>query len=147
MTTYLKNLEFRLLCKKHKLLGNCSTFFIMDGGAGALALAEAVVRAAEIPGRFRFLYPLGLTIKEKIEKICTEIYRADGVDYLPEAERKIELCTRLGFGNLPLCMAKTPLSLSHDPSLKGAPTGFCIPIRDIHASVGAGFLYPMVGEM
>ena len=119
----------------------------MDGGAGALALAEAVVRAAETPGRFRFLYPLDLTIKEKIEKICTEIYRADGVDYLPEAERKIELYTRLGFENLPLCMAKTHLSFSHDPNLKGAPTGFRIPIRDIHASVGAGFLYPMVGEM
>lgn len=119
----------------------------MDGGKGALALAEAVVRAVGQPGRFNFLYPLELSIKEKIEIICKEIYRADGVDYLPDAERKIELYTRLGFGSLPLCMAKTHLSFSHDPALKGAPTGFRIPIRDVHASVGAGFIYPLVGEM
>ncbi|MGB8212210.1 MAG: formate--tetrahydrofolate ligase [Anaerolineales bacterium] len=119
----------------------------MDGGAGAKALAEAVVKAAEQPSRFQFLYPVDLSIKEKIEKVCTEIYGADGVDYLPEAEQKIRLYTKLGFNKLPLCMAKTHLSFSHDPALKGAPTGFRIPIRDIHASVGAGFLYPMVGEM
>jgi methylenetetrahydrofolate dehydrogenase (NADP+) / methenyltetrahydrofolate cyclohydrolase / formyltetrahydrofolate synthetase len=119
----------------------------MDGGAGAKALAEAVVKAAEHPGRFQFLYSLDLTIKEKIEKICMEIYRADGVDYLPEAEKRIELYTRLGFDKLPVCMAKTHLSFSHDPALKGAPTGFRIPIRDIRASAGAGFLYPLVGEM
>ena len=119
----------------------------MDGGAGAVALAEAVVRAAENPGSFNFLYPLDLSIKEKIEMVCKEIYGADAVDYLPEAEQKIDLYTRLGFDNLPLCMAKTHLSFSHDPALKGAPTGFRIPIRDVHASVGAGFIYPLVGEM
>jgi formyltetrahydrofolate synthetase len=119
----------------------------MDGGAGAVALGEAVIKAAENPRGFNFLYPLDLSIKEKIERICKEIYRADGVDYLPEAERKIELYTRLGFDNLPICMAKTHLSFSHDPALKGAPTGFRIPIRDVHASVGAGFIYPLVGEM
>jgi formyltetrahydrofolate synthetase len=119
----------------------------MDGGAGAKALAEAVVKAAEHPGQFQYLYPLELSIKDKIEKICKEIYGADGVDYLPEAEQRINLYTRLGFDNLPLCMAKTHLSFSHDPALKGAPTGFRIPIRDIRASVGAGFLYPLVGEM
>jgi len=119
----------------------------MDGGAGAKALAEAVVRAAEQPSQFKFLYPLELSIKEKIELICTEIYGADGVDYLPEAEQKIKLYTKLGFDKLPLCMAKTHLSFSHDPALKGAPVGFRIPIRDVRASVGAGFLYPMVGEM
>jgi methylenetetrahydrofolate dehydrogenase (NADP+)/methenyltetrahydrofolate cyclohydrolase/formyltetrahydrofolate synthetase len=88
-----------------------------------------------------------MSIKEKIETICKEIYGADGVDYLPEAEAKIELYTRLGFDDLPLCMAKTHLSLSHDPALKGVPTGFRVPIRDIRASVGAGFLYPLLGTM
>jgi methylenetetrahydrofolate dehydrogenase (NADP+)/methenyltetrahydrofolate cyclohydrolase/formyltetrahydrofolate synthetase len=119
----------------------------MDGGAGAAKLAEAVVKAAEKPSDFRFLYPLELSIKEKIEIICKKIYGADGVDYSPEAEQKIELYTRLGFDNLPLCMAKTHLSLSHDPNLKGVPKGFRVPIRDIRASVGAGFLYPLLGEM
>ncbi len=118
-----------------------------DGGAGATALAEMVVKAAERPSTFEFLYPLELSIKEKIEIICKEIYGADGVDYLPEAEAKIELYTRLGFDKLPMCMAKTHLSLSHDPTLKGVPTGFRVPIRDIRASVGAGFLYPLLGEM
>lgn len=119
----------------------------MQGGAGAVQLAQAVVKAAEKSNHFRFLYPLDISIKEKIEIICKEIYGADGVDYLPEAEAKIELYTRLGFDKLPLCMAKTHLSLSHDPSLKGVPKGYRIPIRDIRASVGAGFLYPLVGEM
>ena len=119
----------------------------MHGGKGAYKLAEAVVRAAERPSDFKFLYPLNISIKEKIEIICKEIYGADGVDYLPEAEAKIELYTRLGFDNLPLCMAKTHLSLSHDPNLKGVPKGYRVPIRDIRASVGAGFLYPLLGEM
>ncbi len=119
----------------------------MNGGDGAAALAEAVVKAAEKPSNFKFLYPLDLSIKEKIETICTEIYGADGVDYLPEAEAKIELYTRLGFDKLPLCMAKTHLSLSHDPALKGVPKGFRVPIRDIRASVGAGFLYPLLGTL
>ncbi len=119
----------------------------MEGGKGAIKLAEAVIKACEKPTNFKFLYPLEISIKEKIETICKEIYGADGVDYTPEAERKIELYTRLGFDKLPLCMAKTHLSLSHDPSLKGVPKGYKIPIRDIRASVGAGFLYPLLGEM
>jgi formyltetrahydrofolate synthetase len=119
----------------------------MHGGRGAVALAEAVVKAAEKPTNFKFLYPLELSIKEKIEIICKEIYGADGVDYLPEAEAKIELYTRLGFDKLPLNMAKTHLSLSHDAELKGVPKGYRIPIRDIRASVGAGFLYPLLGTM
>jgi methylenetetrahydrofolate dehydrogenase (NADP+)/methenyltetrahydrofolate cyclohydrolase/formyltetrahydrofolate synthetase len=119
----------------------------MDGGKGAVALAEAVVKAAEKPTNFKFLYDLNLSIKEKIEIICTQIYGADGVDYLPEAEEKIALYTRLGFDKLPLCMAKTHLSLSHDPEVKGVPKGFRVPIRDIRASVGAGFLYPLLGTM
>jgi methylenetetrahydrofolate dehydrogenase (NADP+)/methenyltetrahydrofolate cyclohydrolase/formyltetrahydrofolate synthetase len=119
----------------------------MEGGKGATKLAEAVVKAAEKPTQFEFLYPLELSIKEKIEIICKEIYGADGVDYLPEAEEKIELYNRLGFDKLPLNMAKTHLSLSHDPNLKGVPKGYRVPIRDIRASVGAGFLYPLLGEM
>lgn len=119
----------------------------MNGGEGAADLARAVVKAAEKPSEFKFLYPLDIPIKEKIEIIAKEIYGADGVDYTPEADAKVELYTKLGFDNLPLCMAKTHLSLSHDPSLKGVPKGFRIPIRDIRASVGAGFLYPLVGKM
>ena len=118
-----------------------------DGGNGAKALAEAVVRAAAKPSKFRFLYPLENTIKTKIETIAKEIYRADGVDYTPEAEAQIERYTRLGFDKLPICMAKTHLSLSHDPTLKGAPTGFTFPVREVRASVGAGFIYPVCGDM
>ena len=120
----------------------------MEGGAGAKALAEAVVAACEKPSNFSFLYDLQTTtIKEKIEIICKEIYGAAGVEYSPEAEAKIELYTKLGFDKIPMCMAKTHLSLSHDPSLKGRPTGFVVPIRDVRASVGAGFLYPLLGTM
>ncbi len=120
----------------------------MEGGAGAEALAEAVVAACEKPSNFSFLYDLETTtIKEKIETICKEIYGADGVEYMPEAEAKIELYTKLGFDKIPMCMAKTHLSLSHDGKLKGRPTGFTVPIRDIRASVGAGFLYPLLGTM
>jgi methylenetetrahydrofolate dehydrogenase (NADP+) / methenyltetrahydrofolate cyclohydrolase / formyltetrahydrofolate synthetase len=119
----------------------------MHGGAGAARLAEAVVKAAEKPSDFDFLYPLDLPIKDKIEIICREIYGADGVDFSPEAEKQIEDYTRLGFDKLPMCMAKTHLSLSHDPNLKGVPTGFRVPVREVRASVGAGFLYPLLGTM
>jgi methylenetetrahydrofolate dehydrogenase (NADP+)/methenyltetrahydrofolate cyclohydrolase/formyltetrahydrofolate synthetase len=119
----------------------------MEGGAGAIDLAKAVIAAADKPSHFKQLYPLNLPIKEKIEIICKEIYGADGVDYSPEAEAKIELYTKLGFADLPLCMAKTHLSFSHDANIKGAPTGFRVPIRDIRASVGSGFLYPLLGTM
>jgi formyltetrahydrofolate synthetase len=119
----------------------------MEGGKGAIKLAEAVVKATEKPTNFRFLYPLELSIKDKIELICKEIYGADGVDYLPEAEAKIELYTRLGFDKLPMNMAKTHLSLSHEVEWKGVPKGYRVPIRDIRASVGAGFLYPLLGTM
>jgi len=119
----------------------------MDGGAGAIELGEAVMDAAKQSNHFEFLYPLDWPIKKKIETIAAKIYGADGVDYAPEAEAKIELYTRLGFDKLPLNMAKTHLSLSHDPALKGRPTGWRLPIRDIRASVGAGFLYPLCGAM
>ncbi|MDK2982113.1 MAG: methylenetetrahydrofolate dehydrogenase [Chloroflexota bacterium] len=118
-----------------------------EGGAGAVDLAKAVVEAAEQPANFEFLYPLDWSIKQKIETIAKEVYGADGVDYSPEAEQRIEEYTRLGLGKLPICMAKTHLSLSHDPNLKGVPTGFRIPIRDVRASAGAGFLYPLLGTI
>jgi formyltetrahydrofolate synthetase len=118
-----------------------------DGGKGAKALAEAVVRAAEKPSNFKFLYDANRPIKEKIETIAAQIYRADGVDYSPEAEEQIERYTRLGFGDLPICMAKTHLSFTTDAAKKGAPTGFRIAVREVRASVGAGFLYPILGDM
>jgi methylenetetrahydrofolate dehydrogenase (NADP+)/methenyltetrahydrofolate cyclohydrolase/formyltetrahydrofolate synthetase len=119
----------------------------MNGGKGAVELAEAVMHAAKQSNHFEFLYPLDWSIKQKIEIIATKVYGADGVDYLPEAERKIELFTKLGFDKLPINMAKSHLSLSHDPNLKGRPTGWRLPVRDIRASVGAGFLYPLCGAM
>ncbi len=117
------------------------------GGEGGKALAEAVVRAADKPPNFKFLYPLELSIKEKIERIALEIYGAGKVEYSAEAERKVKLFTEMGYDRLPICMAKTHLSLSHDPKVKGRPSGFTLPIRDIRASIGAGFLYPLCGEM
>jgi methylenetetrahydrofolate dehydrogenase (NADP+)/methenyltetrahydrofolate cyclohydrolase/formyltetrahydrofolate synthetase/formate--tetrahydrofolate ligase len=118
-----------------------------QGGLGAVDLGRAVISACEEPGKFKFLYPLEMSIKEKIETIVREVYGGAGVEYSPEAEKKIALYNRLGFDKLPICMAKTHLSLSHDPNLKGAPTGFIVPVRDIRASVGAGFLYPLLGAM
>jgi formate--tetrahydrofolate ligase len=117
------------------------------GGAGGEDLARAVLKAAEQPKQFRFLYELDRPIEEKIETIATRIYGADGVDYLPPAEQQIKRYTDLGYGNLPICMAKTHLSISHDPTLKGRPRGFRVPIREVRASLGAGFLYPLLGEM
>ena len=117
------------------------------GGEGGAALAETVVKACEKPTNFKYLYELDWPIEKKIETIATKIYRADGVDYLPEAKKKIKLYTELGYDKLPICMAKTHLSFTHDPTMKGAPRGWKIPIRDIRASVGAGFLYPLCGEM
>ncbi len=117
------------------------------GGDGGQEAAAAVKAAADKGGDFRFLYPLEASIKEKIETIATKIYGADGVEYLPEAEAKIKLFTEQGLDKLPMCMAKTHLSLSHDPALKGRPRGFRVPIRDIRPATGAGYLYPLLGEM
>jgi methylenetetrahydrofolate dehydrogenase (NADP+)/methenyltetrahydrofolate cyclohydrolase/formyltetrahydrofolate synthetase len=117
------------------------------GGAGAVDLGKAVIAACEKPSDFHFLYPLDWSIKDKIEKIVKDMYGGVGVEYSPEAENKVELYTRQGFAQLPICMAKTQYSLSHDPNLKGAPSGFTVPVRDIRASVGAGFLYPLLGTM
>lgn len=117
------------------------------GGAGAVQLAEAVIKACQTPSDFKFLYDLDLTLKEKIEIIAKKIYGAAEVEYTPEAEEKIKIYTNAGFGKFPICMAKTQYSLSHDATLKGVPKGFTIPIRDVRASVGAGFIYPLLGDM
>lgn len=118
-----------------------------EAGAGAVELGKAVIKACEKPSNFKFTYSLDMSIKEKIETIAKNIYGADGVEYSEKANKQIELYTNAGFDKLPMCMAKTHLSISHDPSLKGAPKGFTVPIREIRASVGAGFLYPILGEM
>jgi methylenetetrahydrofolate dehydrogenase (NADP+)/methenyltetrahydrofolate cyclohydrolase/formyltetrahydrofolate synthetase len=119
----------------------------MDGDEGGAELARAVVAACEQPTHFKFLYPDEYSIKEKIETVAREIYRADGVDYTPEAEARIRLFTEMGLSNLPLCMAKTHLSFTHDPKIKGAPRGWRLPITDVRASVGAGFIFPLCGTM
>jgi formyltetrahydrofolate synthetase len=118
-----------------------------EGGKGSVELANAVIKACKKPSNFKFLYDLDMSIKAKIEIIAKEIYGAAAVEYLPAAEEKIKLYTKAGFDKLPICMAKTQLSMSHDPALKGAPKGFTVPIRDIRASVGAGFLFPLLGDM
>ena len=117
------------------------------GGEGARELAEAVEHAANQPGQFDFLYPLDLPIKTKIEAIAKEVYRADAVEYSATAERQITDFEKAGHGGLPICMAKTHLSISHDPALKGAPSGFTVPVREVRVSVGAGFICPLLGEM
>ena len=117
------------------------------GGAGAVELAEMVVSAAEQPSGFRFLYDLNQPLRDKIEAIATQIYGAGSVRYEAAAARQIDSYEANGFGDLPICMAKTHLSLSHDPQLKGAPSGFELPVREVRASVGAGFIYPLCGDM
>jgi formate--tetrahydrofolate ligase len=118
-----------------------------QGGAGAVELAEMVVEAADSPHEFKFLYDLDQPIKTKIETIAKKIYGAADVNYEPHAERQIRDYEANGFGGLPICMAKTHLSLSHDAKLKGAPSGFTLPITEVRASVGAGFIYPLCGDM
>jgi formate--tetrahydrofolate ligase len=118
-----------------------------DGGAGAAALAEAVWAAAEAPGDFRLLYPDDMALAGKIDTIATRVYGADGVEFLPAAARSLKQFEELGYGHLPICMAKTQYSLSHDAALKGRPTGFTIPIREVRLSAGAGFITPICGEM
>jgi len=118
-----------------------------DGGRGATELAEAVAEAAEEPSEFALLYPDDASLREKIETVATKVYGADGVDYAPAAHTAIDLYERNGFGDLPVCIAKTHLSLSSDPKLHGAPTGWRMPVREVRASVGAGFVYPICGDM
>ncbi len=123
----------------------CTHF--QDGGRGAAELAEAVAEAAAEPSEFRFLYPSGASIREKIEAVAGQVYGADGVDYSPAAARQLDTYEKNGFGEFPVCIAKTHLSLSADPALKGAPSGWRLPVREVRASVGAGFIYPICGDM
>jgi formyltetrahydrofolate synthetase len=118
-----------------------------EGGLGAVALGKAVISACDKPRNFQFLYPLEATIKEKIEAIVKKVYGGAEVEYSPEAEAQIARYTKQGFDKLPICIAKTQYSISHDANLKGAPSGFTVPVREIRASVGAGFLYPLLGTM
>ena len=117
------------------------------GGEGAAALAEAIVDAAEQPNEFDFIYPADAPIDDKIEAVCTRVYGADGVTFMPAAQEKLKTFTEQGYDTLPVCMAKTHLSLSHDPALLNAPTGFTVTVRDIRAYTGSGWLVPLLGDM
>ncbi|RMH80222.1 MAG: formate--tetrahydrofolate ligase [Actinomyces sp.] len=118
-----------------------------EGGAGAVELARAVEEACAEPSEFRFLYPDEAPLTTKIETVATEIYGAGAVDYTPAARRQLAAYEAAGFGHLPVCIAKTHLSISGDPTLKGAPTGHTLTVREARASVGAGFVYPICGDM
>ncbi|HKH09498.1 MAG TPA: formate--tetrahydrofolate ligase, partial [Rubrobacter sp.] len=118
-----------------------------EGGAGATELAEAVAEATEEPTEFNFLYPEEASLREKIETIATRVYGAGGVAYDMRAAAQLDSYEKNGFGHLPVCMAKTHLSISSDPNLMGAPKGWTLPVREVRASVGAGFIYPLCGEM
>src|SRR5690606_22707378 len=117
------------------------------GGKGAVELAEAVAEACAEKTEFQFLYPDEMPLVEKISTVAKRMYGADGIELSPLAKRQLETYERCGFGSLPVCIAKTHLSLSADPSRKGAPTGWTLPVREVRASVGAGFVYPICGEM
>jgi formate--tetrahydrofolate ligase len=123
------------------------TTHFAEGGDGATALAHAVVQATQQPADFRFLYPLEASLEEKIRTIATECYGASRVEFSTEAQEKLDSYKEIGFNHLPICMAKTHLSLSHDPNMKGRPRNFTLPIRDVRLSAGAGFVYPLCGAM
>ena len=123
------------------------TTHFSDGGAGAAELAEAVAEACEEPSSFKVLYEDDLSLKDKIAAVATTVYGADDVEYSATANRQLDTYESAGFGHLPVCIAKTHLSISSDPSLKGAPTGWTLPVREVRASVGAGFVYPICGDM
>ena len=117
------------------------------GGAGAVELAEAVAEAAEEPSEFVMLYPDEMSLVEKIETVASRVYGADGVDLSAQARRELATHEANGLGHLPVCIAKTHLSISSDPSLKGAPSGWRLPVREVRASVGAGFITPICGDI
>ncbi|XP_054050394.1 monofunctional C1-tetrahydrofolate synthase, mitochondrial isoform X2 [Rissa tridactyla] len=117
------------------------------GGKGAVKLAQAVEKAASQKNSFKYLYSLELPIVEKIRIIAQKVYGAQDIELSPAAQSQVDRYTQQGFGNLPICMAKTHLSLSHQPERKGVPTGFILPISEVRASIGAGFIYPLVGTM
>jgi formate--tetrahydrofolate ligase len=123
------------------------TRHVAEGGAGARELAEVVMEAAHEPSSFQFLYPLDMPLEQKIETIATQVYGADGIDVSPAAAKALREYERLGFGGLPVVIAKTHLSISSDPTLKGAPRGWRLPVREVRAAVGAGYVYAICGEM
>ena len=123
------------------------TTHFSDGGRGAAELATAIAEAAEEESNFEVLYPDDASLKDKIHAVATKIYGADGVEYTAQADKQLATYTDAGFAHLPVCVAKTHLSLSSDPKLKGAPTGWTLPVREVRASVGAGFIYPLCGDM
>ncbi|MEL6890606.1 MAG: formate--tetrahydrofolate ligase, partial [Actinomycetota bacterium] len=118
-----------------------------DGGVGAIELAHAVAEAAEDPSEFSLLYPDEMSLRDKITTVAQRVYGADGAEFSPAAAKQIDNYEANGFGNLPVCIAKTHLSISSDASKKGAPTGWTLPVREVRASVGAGFVYPICGDM
>lgn len=118
-----------------------------DGGAGAAELAETVAEAADQPSEFRLLYPDEASLGDKIETVATRVYGAAGVEYSPPAARALDTYERAGFGRLPVCVAKTHLSITTDPTITGAPTGWTLPVREVRASAGAGFVYPICGDV
>ncbi|MDA2926020.1 formate--tetrahydrofolate ligase [Acidobacteria bacterium AH-259-G07] len=118
-----------------------------DGGRGAVELAEAVAEAAEEPSELRFLYPETASLREKIQIIATKVYGAAEVDYDMRARRQLDRYEQNGFGQLPICITKTHLSISSDPKLRGAPTGWVLPVREVRLSAGAGFVYPICGDV
>ena len=123
------------------------SYHFTEGGRGAVELAEAVAEACAEPSSFHRLYPDELPLVDKIDVIAREMYGADGLDLSPLAARQLDKYERAGFGSLPVCIAKTHLSLSADPKIKGAPTGWRLPVREVRASIGAGFIYPICGDM
>jgi len=139
------------LVREIALAGGADAAVVSDhwarGGAGARDLAEAVIATCEGESNFEFLYDIDLPIEEKISIISKEIYGADGIELSELAQKQVDTYTRQGYGKLPICMAKTQYSFSHDPSLKNVPSGFTIPIRAVRLSAGAGFLYPILGDM
>ncbi|MGI9644438.1 MAG: formate--tetrahydrofolate ligase [Ilumatobacteraceae bacterium] len=118
-----------------------------DGGAGAVDLAHAVAEAADEPSEFQVLYPDEMPLRDNIRTVATRVYGAEDVEFSPQANKQLNTYEGAGFGNLPVCIAKTHLSISSDATLKGAPTGWTLPVREVRASVGAGFVYPICGEM
>ncbi|XP_072218638.1 monofunctional C1-tetrahydrofolate synthase, mitochondrial [Leuresthes tenuis] len=142
--------EIDLVCEMAKECGASAAVSCQhwaQGGRGCLELAQAVNEAARRPTNFQFLYDIEMPIVEKIRTIAQKVYGADDIELSPEANGKIAYYNQQGYGSLPICMAKTHLSLSHMPDKKGVPTGFVLPIRDVRASIGAGFIYPLVGTM
>ena len=138
--------EIEAIAREHGVRSAVATH-VVDGGAGARELAAAVVDASNDETDFRYTYELDLPLADKLEAVATKVYGADGIEISPSASTQLKLFTRAGFGNLPVLIAKTHLSISHDPRLKGAPTGWTLPIREVRLAAGAGYVYAIAGDM